>query len=122
MTMLPHLDCLIAKKIGADRYGQPIYGADAPAHVGVVKLSLGAAKTSVRADSSASRGKSEELEADARLLFPSWGSKPEPGDVLTIRVVNEVYRLKIKSVFPRLSVLGQLDHWQTDCVIAGEGE
>ncbi|WP_155801877.1 hypothetical protein [Magnetospirillum molischianum] len=117
MTMLPHLDCTIAKRAGNDRHGQPVYGEILPAHVGVVKFDVGADKTSVRSDSSASRGKGDEPQADARLLFPAWGVQPSVGDIVELQGA----RLRVQTVNPRLAVLGRLDHWQVDCVIAGAG-
>lgn len=73
----------------------------------VVSLDLLIDKTSVRADSSGSRGRAEEEQGDALLLFPAYVSIDENDIVEVDGAVLEVI-----SVFPRRSVLGVLDHFE----------
>lgn len=73
----------------------------------VVSLDLLIDKTSVRADSSGSRGRAEEEQGDGLILFPTYVSIDE-NDI--IEVDGAV--LEIISVFPRRSVLGVLDHFE----------
>lgn len=75
----------------------------------VVQMDLVVKKTSVRADSSASRGRAEEEIGLVRLLFPSTVSIQEYDVVEINGVVIEVIR-----IFPRRDVLGKVDHYQVD--------
>lgn len=106
---IPNLTCTIAKKTGYDSWGKPTYSAPVPATCSIIKLTEARDKTSVRTDSSASRGNAEEIKSDARLLFPASTSvnKEDVVEVLT-------FKLSVTSVFPRVDVPGNLDHWQVD--------
>lgn len=75
----------------------------------IVKLTVGGEKTSVRADSSASRGAAREIVADARLLMMP-NSKVEIGD----RVVLLGQSLRVLDIFPRHNITGRLEHLQVD--------
>lgn len=92
-----------------DEFGQPTFGPARPAKCAVVKFLVGREKTSVRADSSGSRGNAEEITADARLLFPP-ATKILIGDKVTLFDVD----LRVLNFTPRLSVAGRLDHYQVD--------
>jgi hypothetical protein len=75
----------------------------------VVQMDLVVKKTSVRADSSASRGRAEEEIGLVRLLFPVTVSVKE-GDIVAVDgQVVEVIR-----IFPRRDITGKLDHYQVD--------
>jgi hypothetical protein len=95
-----------------DVYGKRTYGAWVRQRVGIVKLEQRTDKTSVRTDSSASRGSAKEVLADARILFPKNVILKE-GD--RIRVVGML--LTVQSVWPRHRITGELDHWQVDCEV-----
>ena len=69
MSLKPTNDCLVTKRGGTDLYGKEVAGATFKARCSIVKLALASVKTSVRADSSGSRGNAEETTAGARLLF-----------------------------------------------------
>lgn len=77
-----------------------------------MKLTSTSEATSVRTDSSASRGASREIVADARLLFPQ-GSEVKIDD----RVDVLGHSLKVVSVFPRQALGGRLDHYQVDLMV-----
>lgn len=108
----PNLTCEYAKMSDTNVYGKRTYGAWVKAPFGIVKLAQQAGKTSVRTDSSASRGSAQEITADARFLFPSTVIL-NPGD----RIRFGEFTLTVESVFPRYSVDGKFDHWQVDCNI-----
>lgn len=102
--------CKIRKSTGdRDIYGQDIYGEPADALCAVVKLDAGALKTSVRTDSSASRGNAEEIAPVARLLFPPVYDVAV-GDL--VKVMEFV--MEVKSVQPRVAVFGVIDHFEVD--------
>lgn len=110
----PNLKCNIARLEGATITGKRVYGAWRNVPVAIVKLEEGANKTSVRTDSSASRGSAQEILSDARLMFPAFVIL-RPGD----RVSIFGFELTVVSVRPRHAVTGRFDHWQVDCNIYG---
>lgn len=75
----------------------------------VVHLNKKSVPTSVRADSSASRGNARELTLYSKLLFPT-------AIVLEVNDKVEVdgYVLKCIHIEPRYAVSGQLDHYECD--------
>ena len=108
----PNLKCQVAKLLGADMYGKRTYGDYTTQSFAIVKLEQKTDKTSVRTDSSASRGSAQEILADARFLFPKNVDLAE-GD----RIKFGGFTLTVVSVWPRHRVTGELDHWQVDCNI-----
>lgn len=105
----PNTTCRLIKEGALDQYGQRTRGTETTEECAVVKLEVAAKKTSVRADSSASRGKAQEQVSDARLLFrPNVGV--DIGDFIEIMG----YTLRVSSVHPRRNVMGDLDHYQVD--------
>lgn len=106
---IPNVRCTITTNSGFDQYGARVAGPSVESMCGIVKLEVGTQRTSVRADSSASRGHNEEAIVDARLLF-SAGTDIQSG--YKVRVHG--FDLKVLSVFPRYSVNGDFDHWQVD--------
>lgn len=105
--------CRIRKFLETDLYGQPSYGASSEAMCAVVKLDVSAMKTSVRTDSSASRGNAEERVSVGRLLFPAT-QQIAIGDLVNLMG----YTVEIMSVQPRLTVFGALDHFEADLATA----
>ena len=73
------------------------------------------AKSSVRADSSASRGAAWEITCDYLLLFTPT-TQCGFDDMLTV----DGMRLKVKSKRAQYSVTGVLDHYEVGCVICVE--
>lgn len=108
----PNLSCKVSKQTGSDIYGRKLYDVWLGGRCAIVKLAKQTDKTSVRTDSSASRGSAQEIKADARILFPV-GMILKPGD----RIEIEGILLTVESVFPRHTVTGRFDHWQVDCNI-----
>lgn len=76
---------------------------------GVVRISQVNKKTSVRADSSASRGAADEASGKSVILFPN--------DV-TLEVDDAVviagFLLEITGIEPRYRISGALDHYEVD--------
>lgn len=113
MPLIARTPCTIRFPGGRDIYGSPQLGPARPALCSIVRFEIGADKTSVRTDSSASRGNAEEATAAVRLLFP-------PLYRVTTGTVVEMLgaRVEIISVHPRHAVSGELDHYQVDAQVA----
>jgi hypothetical protein len=106
-TLIGNTSGMLSRKVGNTRRGEPLYGEPVSVRVDVIHLTKGDAKTSVRTDSSASRGNAEEEVASAKILFQV-SARPVPGD----RFVIDGVPLEIVGVEPRRDVFGKLDHYE----------
>lgn len=97
------------KSKNADMYGQYSYGQKEAVHYALVRYDTSIQDSTVRADSSATRGNIKEFHASGRILMHKMHN-PTYGDV----VVVEKRVFVIKEVEPRFNVLGILDHWECD--------
>lgn len=105
---LPNNRCRVYRRsTTTDRRGEYAY-AKPPENVAcsVVSLGLKLEKTSVRADSSGSRGKALEEQGLAQILFPTYVTVRE-GDIIEA----EGEGLEVIGIYPRRNVLGRLDHY-----------
>lgn len=106
----PNQDCVIRQQNGYDAYGMPILGTRKKERCAFVRLKVKNDKSSVRADSSASRGNSRELEADAMILL----SANTTGEHDAIIELKE-NRFRIMSLNPQYDIAGNLDHYEALC-------
>lgn len=107
---IPNTHCRITDMNGRfDVHGNPVPGAIRTVQCAVVKIAETRVKTSVRTDSSASRGFAHESSVSARLLFLA-GEVICEGDLIEFRN----YKLKVTGVSPMYSVNGAPDHNQID--------
>lgn len=112
---IPNLRCRVRRRTGTNVYGKGTYESPKPALFAIVRLEEESSTTSVRTDSSASRGNANENTIAARFLFPI-SVKLKQGDI--VEYLN--YRMAVQSVWPRYSVTGTHDHWQVDLVMFKE--
>jgi hypothetical protein len=113
MAFIPNQDCLVSKaNEETDEFGQPTFAAPVEERCAIVKLDLAREKTSVRVDSSGSRGNAQEFTANARILFTR-DSIIAVGD--KVEILGNV--LRALSKFPRHDIGGSLDHYQVDLEI-----
>ena len=101
----PNIRCTVSKDNGFNVHGQAQYGEPINAKCSVVRYKAINQKTSVRTDSSASRGRADEDVYDAVLLF-------SPKTNINKNDVVEIFgeKLKVNNVERRFSALGVLDH------------
>lgn len=113
----PNLDCVVRQKAGNDVYGMPTLGARKRERCAIVKKVLRNDKTSVRADSSASRGNAREMEADVLLLV-------SPNTTAEIDAVIDVVgdRFRVMSKHGRYGIGGRLDHYELGCNYYSDSE
>lgn len=93
-----------------DVYGQPVQTFRTTEGCTIVKLNTINAKSTIRADTSASRGNAREFEVDMEILLTKT-TKAEIDDLIEFGGVT--YR--VLSKFPRYDLLGNLDHHQLTC-------
>ena len=110
MTIRFNIPCTVEKRGAADLYGQEQKSAPVPEWCQVVKLEPRVQHSTVRTDSSATRGRAMEDRADAVLLIRP-NSSAEIEDFIT---VNKV-KLRVMEKRARFTVTGILDHYQITC-------
>lgn len=105
----PNVCCTIERLAGHDLYGGRALSKPQTTQCAVVKLLSAREASTVRADSSASRGGARQIQADARLLFPTSVALDE-GDRVTVSGI----RLHVKSIRPRFDAFGAHHHNEVD--------
>lgn len=88
-----------------DVYGQSVPGKWITERCSIVNLIIRSEKTTVRADSSASRGNAMELVADLKMLMTK-NTKVSMDDIVEL----DGYRFVITGIQPRRDTFGRLDH------------
>lgn len=101
----PNLDGYIRKRGGRDLFGKASYHEPRHTRCALVNLSTMIEQTSVRADSSASRGGAFQDEVMAKILVPA-GTDVDKGD--RFEVMD--FRLEVMRRHPRLDTQGNVDH------------
>ncbi len=112
---IPNVPCKFVRRLGTSIYGKPQFGSASPGMCGIVRLEQMSEQTSVRADSSASRGSAMEDKIMSRILVPA-DTHLKTGD----QVQLAGFTLVVQSVWPRYGVDGHMDHWQLDLLILAE--
>jgi hypothetical protein len=106
----PNVVGKISRVIGRDVHARPTFSEPADCPFGIVNLNIGAAKTVVRADSSASRGSADEEMAErAKILIA-----PYVTVAIGDRFEFDGMTFVIASRHVRRSVMGQVDHFECD--------
>lgn len=104
----PNQTCRIQLASGKnDIHGQPLPGRYVIERCAVVKLSISNEKSSVRADSSASRGNALEQQVESVILLQTT-SQARIDDIIELAGV----KLRIMARHPRYDVGGRLDHFE----------
>ncbi|WJW83865.1 hypothetical protein QU516_17140 (plasmid) [Moellerella wisconsensis] len=90
-----------------DIYGQPTLSFAGKYPVGFIRFIKAYDKTSVRADSSASKGKADITLFDAAFVMPK-SSRLEIDDILLVEGV----KLEVKSIHDRFGLRGKEGHYE----------
>lgn len=106
----PNLIGSLRNRIGRDVHGMASYGPAVICPFAIVNLERRSQKTSVRADSSGSRGTADELAStNLKILVPSY---------VNISIDDEFTfegeRYQVATKHKRRSVTGQIDHIECD--------
>jgi hypothetical protein len=110
MLFRPNTTCKVySASADHDIYGRTSYSAGKTVQCAVVSYDLVIKKTSVRADSSGSRGRAQELSGIVRFLF-GVSAEMKVGDI----VEKDGFVMKVIELHPRYSVAGRLDHHEVD--------
>ncbi len=106
----PNVIGMLSRIVSRDVHGRATFSTPSECPFGIVNLNVGAEKTVVRADSSASRGSADEVSTKAaKILVPPF---------VTIAIGDKFefqgMTFKIASTHYRVSILGQVDHIECD--------
>lgn len=110
MAFTPNLVGMIQRKSGYDIHGRPVLSEPTPCQFAIVNAKRQQDKTSVRADSSASRGMADEITTGLGRILVAKHESVEIGDVFSFD--GDSYDVKSKHV--RRSVFGEIDHFECD--------
>lgn len=113
----PNTTCVIIKKSGYNVYGEPEYNSRVTERCTLINADTLSKKSSVRADSSASRGNAQETVADFWLILMS-NTVAEIDDLVEIKDL----RVKINELAPRYDLIGRHDHTEALCTMWNEVE
>lgn len=117
MLFNPNNTCVIIKNGGYNVYGEPMRKERIKEKCALLNAGVLMKKSSVRADSSASRGNAHEKTADYWLiLMPD--TVAEPDDLVEINGIQ----VKIIQLVPRFSLYGKHDHTEALCDMWNEVE
>ena len=99
------VDCLVSRPAGFNGFGQPIVGTPVKTKCAVVKHEIAAQQSTVRADSSSTKGHATEEIANFIGLFPTQY-------IIKLNDIVELYGVKFKvtSIEAKVSVMGKVDH------------
>lgn len=107
---IPNAICKIRRRTTYNTpYGEPQFESVTTLRYALVRFDTKIDDTTVRADSSATRGNIKEYKASGRILVDK-NEKVGYGDLVIIH--GKVF--SIKEVEPRINVQGALDHWECD--------
>lgn len=104
--------CVVKSRTGNNGFGEAVYSAPRQAKCAVLKLEKARQHSTVRADSSGTRGHAEEYIAEGRLLM----KKNDPIKVDDYIEVNGL-TLRVLSVRPRYNVFSKIDHLEIEATI-----
>lgn len=109
----PNQKAMHSQVISRDLHARETFGTPVPIDIAVISLETSAKKTTVRADSSASRGSAEETIVDGKILISPQLAVLR-GDRVTI-LGTDYY---VAMIHPRFDVWGSLDHKEIDLLVA----
>lgn len=102
----PNGSCTLRRRAGRDKYGQAKLADPVTIDYAPVDMNMTVEKTSVRSDSSATRGQAEQLvSANAKVLVPA-NTVIQSGDKLEIDGAN----YQVSGIHFRKNVFGSVDH------------
>lgn len=113
----PKNKCVVISNAGTDVYGMPKPGIRKSESCSVVRFIVRNEKSSVRADSSASRGNAMELEADGIFLM-GIDTSAEIDDLIEMNA----HRMRVMGKHARFNASGALHHYEIHCTYWSDKE
>lgn len=110
MAFTPNMVGQLLRPLSRDVYGRPVFADPVPCQFAIVNAKRQQQKTSVRADSSASRGMGDEIATGLGRILVAKHETIEIGDVFMFD--GDSFDVKSKHI--RRSVFGEIDHFECD--------
>lgn len=104
----PTVPCTITRVGNFNQYGEEATEGTFRERCGVVRLRRDRAHSTVRSDSSATRGHADEDRADVIILLTA-NTNARIGDKLQI---DKFMTIRIQNLHPRYNIPGRLDHYE----------
>jgi hypothetical protein len=108
----PNIPATLRRLTGFSPQGRSVWSEETKLKVAIVTLKSKIERSSVRADSSASRGRAEEARADGVVLVP-----PDIAVVAGNRLGLLGAQYEVVTAFPRHGLDGSLGHTQVELAI-----
>lgn len=105
----PNTTGMLSRADAKNEFAERSYSDPVEVACAVVFLKTMIVKTTVRSDSSATRGNAEELTAQAKVLF-----SPSTDVKMNDKFEKDGVALRVVGVQPRRAVTGKLDHIEVD--------
>jgi hypothetical protein len=106
---IPNSRGMLYPLTGMNGDGEPTYGPGQIVRCAIAALNQAVMVTSVRTDSTATHGSSEETALKSEIMFPAT-VKTKIDDKFSVAGFN----MRVTSVGPRYNVAGQLDHYEVN--------
>jgi hypothetical protein len=106
----PNLVGTIRSRQGRDVHGTPIFGPERVCPFAIVNLVVNTQKTSVRADSSGSRGAADEIASNRLKILIAKFIQVEIED----RFIFDGMQYSIRAKHVRRTTFGEIDHFECD--------
>ena len=107
----PNTTCTISSANGqTDVYGSPLVSVTLIEGCSIAKMVIDEKRSSLRADTSASRGNAREIESNTVILLTK-STQAQIDDY--IAVAGNQFR--IMSMSPKHDIIGNLDHYEASC-------
>lgn len=104
---IPTIPCTVRLKYKTNVYGEASLSEPVAERCNLVRMRVESEHTTVRADSSATRGYADEFAAsNVILLAPNTAARFD--DQITVLGVS----IRVKSLHPRYDVQGRIDHFE----------
>jgi len=103
----PNLSCVVYTNLSNDIYGKPSLSGAVNERCAIVSKTLSSVKSTLRADTSASRGNAREAHADVHILLTA-NTKAKINDVIEVSGT----KIQVTKMEERRSLLGRVDHYE----------
>lgn len=112
--MYTNASCKVQTSTGFNAFGEPQWGTPTAELCSIVRLQPKMSHTTVRADSSMSRGHGDEAVLGSCRLLLSPTTQARLGSLIELTAGLTTIRFKVTSMEPRMDALGPIDHYEVE--------
>lgn len=111
----PNQDCLLRRRVERNVYAEEVLGPPIKTRCTIVSLDVRIESSSLRADTSATKGNAREMIAEGKVLLP-----PDALARVNDQLEVDGFKLRIVGLLPRRDIAGNLDHLQATVSMWGK--